>query len=277
MKKLFTMLLACVTAVLAAFTMMACPAPEEKTLYVYTESGFAPYEYMDANGNVVGVDMDIMKYVGKELGYKVVIMDVAFGQIFTEVQQNVNAIGAAGITVNEERLENGIFSIPYATSVQYAIVPEGTFTDADLVDGKLPLTKLAGKKIGVQESTTGCWMVQDAISGTEDDDGAHVTGELEGSGATCIEYGNALLAALDFNAANALGAVVIDKLPAQSIVAKNSGLVCYQLDAEPESYALYMNKEATELKAEIDAVLTQMIADGKIEEYVNNHSGTSNN
>lgn len=277
MKKIISLLFALMFCVVGGAAMTGCGGSDENTLYVYTNSGFAPFEYVDEAGNVVGVDIDIVTKIGSELGYKVKVYDVAFGSIFTEVQKNTNTIGVAGITISEERLQSGIFSVPYTTSVQYVVVKSGAFTEADLVDGKLPVSKLANlsnKKIGVQESTTGMYLVEDEINGTTDETTSeHVPGSLEDSGAQCLSYANAFLAANDIG--TQLGAVVVDKLPAQKICEINTGLVCFELDSEPESYAIYMNKNATELKAKIDEVLTKMINDGTIAQYINKHSGAN--
>ena len=40
------------------------------TLKVYTESGFAPFEFIDENNNVIGVDMYLMALVCEELNMK---------------------------------------------------------------------------------------------------------------------------------------------------------------------------------------------------------------
>ena len=78
MKKVLSVILAVVLLV-SAVALVSCGKKEEtKTLKVYTNAGFAPYEYVDENGKVVGVDIDVMNYIGEKLGYKVVINDIEF-------------------------------------------------------------------------------------------------------------------------------------------------------------------------------------------------------
>ncbi len=269
MKKILAIILTALLAVASVGCLTACGGQKEDTLYVYTEAGFPPYEYMK-DGKLVGVDIDIVNYIGKELGYKVVISSIDFGQILTKVTQNKMAVGAAGMTQKPDRDEVALASISYATSMQYVIAPTGTFTESDLVDGKLSITKLAGKKIGTQEATTGHYMVADAVDGYEGDDGEHVTGEIEGTNATYVQYKNAVLASQ--NIGSSLDVVVIDKLPAEKIVSTNDNLECFALDAEPESYVLYFNKEAGELVAKVNVVLQDMIDEGIIAEYTIAHS-----
>ncbi|MEH7108807.1 transporter substrate-binding domain-containing protein, partial [Bacillus sp. JJ1764] len=48
---------------------------ENKTLRVVTDAAYAPFEYQD-KGDVVGFDIDFIKAVAKEAGYKVNIEHV---------------------------------------------------------------------------------------------------------------------------------------------------------------------------------------------------------
>ena len=271
MKKLLTLIVAALMSITCVFGLVGCSDDNGKpTLQVYTNAGFAPYEYVNEFGEVVGVDIDIMKEVGEVLGYNVVINDIEFDQILVEVEKSELAIGAAGMTETDERNEIALPSIQYAKSVQYVIVK------ADAFEGKEKLTladlkTLGTKAIGVQEGTTGDFLVSDAISGTEDDNGQHVAGELENAGFSRMGYTNAIVASQDIG--TTLGAVVIDKLPAESICKGNTALKCLELDAEPENYVLYFNKAATELRDKVNKVLEKIIAGGVIDFYTLKHSG----
>ncbi len=272
MKRIITLVLAMLVGI-ACVGFTACGGSDKETLNVYTNSGFAPYEYVDKDGVVKGVDIDIMYEIGEVLGYNIVINDIEFDQILEEVRKDKLAVGAAGMTKDSERDKIALASISYATSVQYVIAEKDTF-DSALVGGKLPLSALENltkKNIGVQEGTTGNWLVEDAINGTEDDDGNHVDGELEGKDFDFSTYTNAIIASGDIG--DAIGAVVIDKLPAQSIVASNPNLECYELDAEPESYVLYFNLEAEKLVEDVNKVLNVLIEKGVIDYFTIKHSG----
>lgn len=274
MKKLLAVILSVCLLAGATFAFTACESGDSReTLTVYTNAAFAPWEYMNEYGEIAGVDIDIANELGDILGYKVVVRDVSFGSIFTNVQNDEMAIGAAGITITPERMESGLFSIEYATSTQYAIIPDSMdIAENKTADGKLLMSALEGKKIGTQESTTGNILITDAINGTEDEDtGEHIAGELEGTGASVIEYKNGIIAGQ--NLGGQIDVIVIDQLPAQSIGGDMDGYVVVELDAEPESYGIYMNKNATELKEKIDAALEVMIENGVIDYLVLKHSG----
>ncbi|MBO5328506.1 MAG: transporter substrate-binding domain-containing protein [Clostridia bacterium] len=267
MKKLIAVLATLVALTSCALGFAACSSDPRPTLNVYTNAGFAPYEYVNEYGEVVGVDIDIMEEIGEALGYNVVINDIDFGLIMEEVGKNELAVGAAGMTKTDERDEAALASISYAVSVQYVIAPKDSLDDK-VVDGKVSLADLAGKKIGVQEATTGDYLVSDEIDENGEIEG---TGVLEGTNATKTSYTNAIVASGDIGAN--IDVVVIDKLPAQSIVSGNANLECYELSEEPEQYVLYFNKNATELVAKVNKVLEKLIENGVIDYFTVKHSG----
>ena len=169
------------------------------TLNVYTCSGFEPYEFIDANENVIGVDVYLMELVAEELNMKINVFDMDFDGIVGKVASEDNAIGAAGITINEDRKQSVAFSDPYFDSTQCIIsTKDQAFTQ---------LSQLAGKKIGVQKGTTGYLMVADAIS----------NGDLKGTGAEIVEYDTGAVAFTALKQGK-IDFVVIDELPAQKLV-----------------------------------------------------------
>ncbi len=169
------------------------------SLKVYTESGFAPYEFVDDNNQVIGVDMYLMALVCEKLNMKLEITDMLFDGICGKVATEDNAVGAAGITINDERKETLDFSNPYFSSMQYIIsTKDQAFTKLD---------QLAGKKIGVQKGTTGAFLIEEAIN----------EGALKDTGATMVEYDSGPVAYTALKTGK-IDFVVLDKLPALSLV-----------------------------------------------------------
>ena len=168
-------------------------------LNVYTESGFVPYEFIGDDNTVIGVDMYLMQLVCEELNMTLNVTDMGFDGICGKVALEDNAVGAAGITINDERKETLDFSNPYVSSVQYIVsTKEQNFTK---------ISELAGKTIGVQKGTTGYFMVAEAIE----------EGALKGTGATVIQYDSLPLAYTALKASK-VEIVVGDKLPILSLV-----------------------------------------------------------
>ena len=110
---------------------------------------------------------------------------------------------------------------------------------------------LNGKKIGVQAGTTGEIYVQE-----------NVTDAQLGS------YKSGMDAALDLKNGK-IDAVMLDELPAKSIVAQNDDLTIIDFNLEPEEYAIAVKKGNTELLDAINATIARMQADVSYEALVN--------
>lgn len=99
------------------------------TLIVATNATYPPYEYYE-HGRVVGIDIDIMQAVSDILGMKMQVEDMNFDAVITSVQTGKADVGAAGITVTKERLNNVLFTQPYTNSRQMIIVKDDNATTA---------------------------------------------------------------------------------------------------------------------------------------------------
>ncbi len=279
MKKIIALAL-CLLIGATCLCMTGCNADNQ--IIVQTNAYFAPFEYMDG-GEIVGVDVEIMKLVGEKLGKEVKFQNVDFSVIIDNVSQGkICDAGAAGITVTDTRKEKVDFSNTYFTSVQYVIYKKGTMT-ADGQDGDVSYIlwdTLAGKKIGVQRDTTGDIYVDGEINGQEDNDYGY-NGVLYGKGSELVKFDNAQVAA-DAIKANQIDVVVVDKLPASFIVEKSADYECAALyykggegEADvptEESYAICVTKGNKELLDAINAVLEELGAEG-IEQLVKKHMG----
>ena len=253
---------------------------EAGPIIVQTNPYFAPFEYYSEDAEIVGVDPDIMAKVGEKLGREVQFNNVEFEVIIPNVASGkICDCGAAGITITEARKEQVDFSIPYFTSIQYVIYPEGMLEPAGQTvegDNYVLWDQLAGLKIGVQRDTTGDIYVSDEINCSEEN-GDSFTGVLYGTDATSAQFDNGQLAT-DACGANQIDVVVLDKLPASYIVTKNEGYECAALyyaggegeedSPTSEDYAIAVNKDQPELLEAINEVLTEMLV-------VNDETGTS--
>ncbi len=90
-------------------------------LVMATNAQFPPYELVE-DGEVVGFDVDMMRAVCDKLGYELEIENMDFDSIITAVDSGKADVGAAGMTVTEDRLKNIDFSDSYTTATQVIIV-----------------------------------------------------------------------------------------------------------------------------------------------------------
>lgn len=265
MKKTISLILAAVM-ILAAFALTGCSSGKAKSLddikksgklVVYTEAGFAPYEFY-YNNEIVGVDVEIMKAVAKKLGVELEISDVNFNTICASVKSGKADVGAAGITINDDRKQSVSFSVPYSSTEQYVIVA----ADNDAIK---TVEDLSGKKIGVQEGTTSDLAINKLIT------------DKVLTGSEAIGYNSPAIAAA--SVPDKVDAVVTDKLTAELIVKNNSGLKTFKLVdkdgkgvTETEEYGIAVGKDSTELLAVIDEVIKELTADGSITKWVEQYS-----
>lgn len=96
---------------------------ENGTLTIATNAEFPPYE-SHQNGEIVGIDIDIMQAICDKLGMELKIEDMAFDSIISAVSTGKVDIGASGFTVTEERRKNVNFSDTYTTSKQVIIIAD---------------------------------------------------------------------------------------------------------------------------------------------------------
>lgn len=250
MKKLFAVLL----SAMLLLAMAACgeqpqtpdDTQEPAVLHMATEGTFPPYEYYD-NGQLVGIDIEVAGAIAEKLGMKLETTDIAFDSIIPGVQAGKYDIGMAGVTVNEERLQQVNFSDSYATGVQVVIVKEG---------GKVQsLDDMADAIIGTQSGTTGFIYA----SGDFGDD--HVKSFTKTTDAVeALKNGQ-------------VDCVLLDNAPAEALVEANpdAGLSILETAYTVEDYAIAINKENTDLQAKINAALAELVADGTLQSIIDKY------
>ena len=241
MKKVFKLLV----IFSISFLLFGCKKDDNKLVMV-TEEGFAPYEYRDSSG-IVGVDVDIAREIAKSMGKELEIKDVAFDSLINELNSGKADFAAAGMSINEERKKEVDFSIEYVSSKQVIVVRKGYNSIKSIND-------LKNKTITVQLGS-----VADSYVSKEFKD------------AKIVRQKKFLGAAEDVKASKA-DCIVMDELPAKELVKNNSELTILNINLFTDKYAIAVKKGNTELLNKINEVLKRLIEEGKIEEFVINHS-----
>ena len=220
-----------------------CGKSNDKLIMV-TEAGFAPYEYYE-NNKIVGVDIDIAKEIASYLGKELEVKDVAFDSIISELNSGKADFAAAGMSITEERLEEVDFSIEYVTSNQVVIVRKDT---------NLTFDKIDGKKIAVQLGNVADSYAKKNYKNSE------------------IIRQKKYLSMVEDLKAGKVDLIIMDNLPAQEIVKANDSLKILPGYLFSDSYGIAVKKGNTELINNINTVLNRLMSEGKIEEYIINHS-----
>ncbi|MHC9537591.1 amino acid ABC transporter substrate-binding protein/permease [Dellaglioa sp. BT-FLS60] len=119
----------------------------EKTYTIGTDVTYAPFEYQAENGkSYVGIDMDIMRAVAKEEGFKVQIKALGFNAAVQALEANQIDGVIAGMTVTPERQAKFDFSDSYYDSGTAMAVGKNS-TIKSLAD-------LKGKKVAIKVGTS---------------------------------------------------------------------------------------------------------------------------
>ena len=230
--------------VMSILLLTGCKRDDNK-LILATEAGFAPYEYYQ-DGEIVGVDIDIAREIAASLGKELVIKDVSFDFIINEIKSGKSDIGAAGMSITKERLEEVDFSVEYAVSNQVVIVP---------MDSKITsIDQISNQKIAVQLGT-----VADSYVNENYKD------------ATVIRQKKYLSMVEDLKAGK-VDLIIMDLLPASELVKSNDGLKILDEYLFTDKYGMAIKKGNKELLDKVNDVLTRLMSEGKIEEYTIKHT-----
>ena len=226
-------------SLMMAVSVFAGCSNSGKTLTMGTNAGFPPFEFKEGT-EIVGIDVEIAKEIAKELNAELEISDMEFASVVPAVQSGKVDLGIAGMSINDERKEQVDFSDTYFKASQLVIVK----TDSDITTDSLD-----GKKIGVQDGTTGDTYATETY--TTDNVSRFPTGM------------DAVMALTS----DKIDAVIIDSYTAKALVAKNDGVKILPEELTSEEYAIAVKKGNTELLNTVNKVLDRLKADGSIEKF----------
>ena len=137
----------------------ALAAEKARTVTVATDATWPPMEMVDANKNIVGFDIDLIKAVAKEAGFKVEFKNTAWDGIFAGLEAGKYDAIISSVTITDERKKTMDFSDPYINAGQILVVPKADKTTKVVAD-------LKGKKVGAQIGTTGAFEIK-KVAGVE--------------------------------------------------------------------------------------------------------------
>ena len=217
------------------------------TLVVETSPDFPPFDNMHGQ-EYVGIDMDIMRAIGYQIGYNIEFRQNTFDSIVLSVQQGKCDVGASGFTIDDDRKEQVDFSTPYAEIHQVLVVKESTNIESK--------EDLRGKTVTSQLGSSGAQYATDHLPGTN-----------------LVAQKDYTTALLDVISGKAI-AEVVDSTVAEAQVAANDGLKILDIldDAETEYYGLIFQKGDTATYNLVNDALEELIANGTVDKIINYYS-----
>ena len=217
---------------------------EEGKLTISTSPDFPPYEYLDDDGNAVGIEMDILAIIAETLGVELVVDAMDFDSALLAVQQGKSDMVVSGCTVTEDRKLVMNFTDSYTTAKQVIVVPEGS---------EITLDTLGDYTIGTQRGTTGFIYTSDDYG----DD--HVIG-----------YDTYTLA---FQALQngQVDCIVLDDAVGVAYVAQIPGLEILETEYVIEDYAFGVDKDNEELLEAVNLVLNALMDQGFVQSIIDEY------
>lgn len=209
----------------------------EGQLTTCTALPYEPFQF-SRDGAIVGFDVDLVDVVAAKLGVKQQIVETPFDgiQSGTAMASGQCDLGAAAMTITDARKQNIDFSDPYFDASQALLVKK----DSGITDAP----QLAGKKLGVQNSTTGQEYAQTNITGAE-----FVVFEDLGLLLTAVQTGQ-------------VDAGINDNGPLLDFVTKNPELAVTKEFDTGEQYGYGVAKGNTALTEVINSAIAGAKADG---------------
>ena len=133
------------------------------TLTVCSDVPYAPFEDFDESSpsGFTGFDIDIVQAIADGLELDLVVKDSSFDGLQSGLALNAGDcdLAASAMTITEERKANLAFSEGYYDSLQSLLVPADS--------GIASIADLEGKRVGVQQGTTGEAYANENVSGAE--------------------------------------------------------------------------------------------------------------
>ncbi|MBO5240658.1 MAG: transporter substrate-binding domain-containing protein [Clostridia bacterium] len=239
-------------AIAACATVGFASCGQKDTLIVYTEAGFPPWEFTRPGSTaVVGVDMEIAKYIADKYDWELQIINGSFDTIVAGIEED-NALGIAGISYSEERAADVEFSDFYWGDAYQAVV-YSTDSNPTLTEGKFAASNFDGAKLVYQTGTTS----QITVSDNQADWGVASTGS----------FSQVMAALEEMTTATNKTYLIVDSQVAAQLVAENTGISYAAIEGvEAEQYGVVAKKGNTALIEKVNAALEELLekdANGK--------------
>ena len=209
-----------------------------QTYDVASDTTWPPFEWADAEGNLLGFDLDVMRCIAVLQGYEINIISYDWDIIFDDVGVGRVDIGASGATITDDRELKVDFSDPYWTSDQAILIRADS--------GLNIVTALSkGYSVGAQIETTGAGFIQELIDA--------------GVSVILVEYTLYPLAVLDLingnidaviqdEPASEASATAEDELSIAGVIKTNENFGFFVAEGDPNGLLPLLNDGVAQLK-----------------------------
>ena len=217
---------------------------KDGTLTVCSDVPYPPFEDFDttAESGFKGFDIDIVQEIADGLELELAVKDSSFDALQSGLALNAGDcdMAASAMTINDERKKSIDFSEGYYDSKQSLLVP----ADSDIAS----IADLAGKKVGVQATTTGETYAQENATDAE---------------LISLPSDAEMFQSLQAGTVDAL----LQDLPVNLEHTKSGDFTIVEEYSTDEQYGLAMKKGNTALVDAVNAQLQEMRDNGTYDEF----------
>ena len=204
------------------------------------DANFPPFAFIDKTGQPSGFDVEVMDWIAKDLGMEVTHQAIEWDGIITSLLTKKIDIIASGMSINEDRLKQVNFTIPYWVIKQVFVTRKGSpLTVEDMLTGK--------KKLGVQQGTTEAKWLKEHIA----EKGYNVT----------LRYYNSAPLAVEDLLNGRIDVAMMDELPADDAISKGRAVKKAGTHGEPDKFGVAMRKGDKDLHKLINDGYKKLMAD----------------
>ncbi|MBO6231385.1 MAG: amino acid ABC transporter substrate-binding protein [Ruminiclostridium sp.] len=224
---------------------------DAKKLVLGLDASFPPMGFTDENNEIVGFDIDVAQEVCDRMGIELVKQPINWDT--KEEDLNLGKIDCIwnGMSINAARAEAMNLSEPYMKNEMIFVVPGSSEVKS--------MSDLKGRTVGVQTGST----AQEILEAS--DLYADIT-------VTPLEDNVTLLNQMELGFSDA---VFLDSVVAYYFIASNNkDYFVLPGNLEAEEYAIGFRKADQALRDKVQAVLSEMKADGKLAEISNKWFGS---
>jgi polar amino acid transport system substrate-binding protein len=223
---------------------------EEGSLTVCSDIPYPPFDVMEGD-TFTGFDGDLINEIATGLDHELVVQDSGFDGLQSGLSLNSGQcdVVASAMTITEEREANLDFTDGYYDSEQSLLVPTGS--DVASIDD------LAGKKVGVQQGTTGKDYTEE--NAPEDTDVISFPSDAE------------MFSAIKAGQVDAL----LQDLPVNIEHAKTGDYEVVEQYSTGEEYGFAVKKDNTALLDALNEQLTELRDSGKYDEIYDKYFSTN--
>lgn len=257
MKKLFTLIL----TGMMILTASACSSDKNSSnsstdnslkdvkdkgeLVLGLDDSFPPMGFQDADGNIIGFDIDLANEVASRMGVQLKLQPIVWSTNISQLNsKNIDCVWN-GMSINDERKEKMLLSEAYMKNRMVLVVTNKSGINSS--------TELKGKVIGVQNGSTAHGILEES---NFKDDAKEITGFTDNLKAfLALESGG-------------IDSLFIDEVFAEYYIESNKKDFKILDDGAlaDEEYAIGFRTGDTALRNEVQKILSEMKADGKVAE-----------